>query len=144
MSIEWSNRMLAITSLVPQGGINLNGMWRDDKGKLVEVVQVDDSVVSTVRQTDDVDWMNQVTFFGTVTDTNFKGQKLLKAIKRSCARLDGSVPSYGTVSSDGNSISMSFTNKIYHISDCIFSGEVTQDNATYTRLQISPTPQPTP
>lgn len=138
MSIEWSNRMLAITSL-PSGVLDLNGMWRTEKGKLVELRHVGNGVAATIKESDDITWIGKVSFTGTLEGNSLTGTALFRAEK--CPGLDRQSPASGSVSADGNTILLNSTAKYYNPETCIYTGETTPDTYNLTRVQLSPSPR---
>ncbi|OGG07427.1 hypothetical protein A2872_02390 [Candidatus Gottesmanbacteria bacterium RIFCSPHIGHO2_01_FULL_42_12] len=132
MSIEWSNRMLAITSS-PSGTLNLNGMWRTESGRLLEIRHVGSGIVAVVKESDNAATIGRVSLTGILAKDSITGTQLFTA--RQCLNLERQSPTSGTVSSDGNTISLNSTAKVYYVDSCTYSGETQESNSILTRVR---------
>ncbi len=124
--------MLAITA-TPSGELNLNGRWRTDSETLTEIRHVGSGVVSIVRESDDASAIGRVSFTGTLAKHNLTGTQLFRA--KQCPGLERQSPASGTVSADGNTISLDSIAKVYYIDSCTYSGESQDSNSTLTRVK---------
>lgn len=76
---------------------------------------------------------------GTINGTTFTGTKHLFADE--CPSLDWDAPATGTVSADGNSISVTFTNSEYRTESCVRKeNSEFEDSRTYTKISPQNTP----
>ncbi len=139
ISPEWVERMLS-TVAAPSGGLNLNGMWKTEKGKTVEITHVGNGIVSRVRTSDDIFWIGKISFTGTLAGNNLTGNVLFRAER--CPGLDRYAPASGSVSADGNTILLNSTAKYYNPETCTHTGETKPETYNLTRIQLSPSPSP--
>lgn len=141
ISPEWVERILA-TVAAPSGGLNLNGMWRTESGKIVEITHVGNGVVSRVRKSDDIFLIDKISFTGTLAGDNLTGNVLFRADK--CPGMYRYGQASGSVSAEGNTILLNSEAKYYNPDTCIYTGETAADTYNLTRVQLSPSPSSTP
>lgn len=133
MSIEWSNRMLAITS-ASSANQSLSGKWSVDAKftKEVEIIHVGDSISAIVTKSTGP-YVGTVTFVGKIDENNnITGQVLLHAL--GCPNLDGYVPAKQTVSSDNMNMQETYNSWKYNTETCTEVGEGSLYQTTYTRI----------
>lgn len=141
MSIEWSNRMLAIA--VRPDVLNLNGKWVADDGGVFDIVNTAGTFAGVLAE-GYPGWVGKVVFSGKLTGVTFKGTQLWRG-KSDCSNLEMRTSSIGTVSADGKTITTTSIKPMYYTSTCTYAYEGEEETSTYTRqAQLSPSPKPSP
>ena len=139
MSIEWSNRMLAIVGT--PGELNLNGRWAGDDGDVFEITHSADALAG-VQVQGYSGWTGKVIFAGQLTDLTFNVTKFWRG-QSDCPNFKMKNTATGTVSADGNSITIVSIPPMYYVSSCTYAYDGEKETVTYTRqTQQSPSPSP--
>lgn len=137
---SWRELMTAITVAPTTTQFDLNGLWKSNSGDTISVSHTGNSIVATIKKSEDSYWQGKVTFSGTINGNKFTGNKLWRAVD--CPNLDKSSPATGSVSS--GSISVTSRGFSFHSSDCTFDSEGAEKVYALTRITPEKTQSPLP
>ena len=117
--------------------LNLSGSW-SGFGYSFQAQQSGNSL--TLIATDG-DIKGKISFEGTITGNTVVGRQIIVA--RGCPNLERYITVNGTISPDGNSITITYTNFKYDQNSCVsLSGDESQETGSYTRINGSSTQAP--
>lgn len=112
---------------------DLNGSW-SGFGYSFKASQSGNSITLTAT---DGDISGKVALAGTITGNALEGRQILVA--KGCPNLEKYVPAKGTISSDGNSITVTYKNSDYDPSRCVdLPGNESEETGSYTRASSPP------
>lgn len=141
--------LLSVLFVIAEPALASDERWTDGRYEL-KAQRVGNSITITYVTGELPRYVGAAALKGTINGTTFTGTKHLFA--DDCPSLDWDVPTTGTVSSDGNSINVTFTNSKYNTESCVMKeNSEFEDSRTYTKInpqntpaaQPSPTPTPT-
>lgn len=118
--------------------VDLNERWTDGGGYEYKVQREGDTIKLTLIIPKQPRAAGIPSLVGTITGTTFTGQQYLLA--DDCPNLEGYVPASGSVSADGNSISVTYTSNDFYVTSCTIKRSFEDSNSyTKTSPQKSPT-----
>ena len=130
-------QVLAVDGTAAENLTDMTGLWESTEDDTLVVSMVSDSMVFAYRKSDGSTGSTSLT--GNLQpDGTFTGQKYLVA--EECPHLNHYTPAWGTLSQDGTTLEIKFTNKEYDIKGCYnLPGTEFTDSVTYTRMVKEPT-----
>ena len=107
--------------------MDLNGLWSISSA-VIEVRHTGSSLTATVKESKDSWWIGKAIFTGSISGNKITGTTLLQA--EECPDLTSSPAASGSVSTDGNTITLEYMRSEYDINKCVYINDAYEKGTT--------------